>query len=65
MDFGKIFTFPINSISNSNCLIEHEANIVKISQNELLLLKSRGFCTYQCYNILINNFCYEIIKNFL
>lgn len=62
MDFGKIFTFPINSISNANCFIEHEANIIKISQNELLLLKSRGLHSYQCYNILINNFCYLILK---
>ncbi|AFP84078.1 FeS assembly protein SufB [Candidatus Carsonella ruddii HT isolate Thao2000] len=59
---GKIFTFPLNIILNSNCLIQHEANITKISLNEINLLKSKGIFDFQCYNILINNFCYNIIK---
>ncbi|UNB92106.1 Fe-S cluster assembly protein SufB [Candidatus Carsonella ruddii] len=59
---GKIFTFPINSILNNNSNIEHEANITKISLNEIILLKSKGLWNKQCYNILINNFCFNIIK---
>ncbi|XZR53036.1 MAG: Fe-S cluster assembly protein SufB [Candidatus Carsonella ruddii] len=59
---GKIFTFPLNIILNNNCIIEHEANITKISLNEINLLKSKGIYDFQCYNILINNFCYNIIK---
>ncbi|XOD39020.1 MAG: Fe-S cluster assembly protein SufB [Candidatus Carsonella ruddii] len=62
IDNGKIFTFPINSISNYNSIIEHEASVTKISLNEIILLKSKGLWNYQCYNMLINNFCYNIIK---
>ncbi|ATX33463.1 Fe-S cluster assembly protein SufB [Candidatus Carsonella ruddii] len=62
MDNGKIFTFPINSILNYNSIIEHEASVTKISLNEIILLKSKGLWNHQCYNMLINNFCYSIIK---
>ncbi|MGK2912682.1 MAG: Fe-S cluster assembly protein SufB [Candidatus Carsonella ruddii] len=59
---SKVFTFPINTIMNNNSLIEHEANVIKISLNEIILLKSKGLWEKYCYNILINNFCYNIIK---
>ncbi|WP_433927790.1 Fe-S cluster assembly protein SufB [Candidatus Carsonella ruddii] len=62
MNNGKVFTYPINSILNYNSIIEHEASITKISLNEIILLKSRGLWNFQCYNMLINNFCYDIIK---
>ncbi|AFP83699.1 FeS assembly protein SufB [Candidatus Carsonella ruddii CS isolate Thao2000] len=59
---GKVFTFPINLINNNNCLIEHEASISKISFEEIFFLKKKGFLENNCYNLLINNFFFEIIK---
>ncbi|AFP84259.1 Fe-S cluster assembly protein SufB [Candidatus Carsonella ruddii] len=59
---SRIYTFPLNVINNKFCKIEHEASILQITFDEINLLKSKGFKKKDCYNILINNFCYEIFK---
>jgi Fe-S cluster assembly protein SufB len=53
-------TFPYLEISNSNSVIEHEAKISKISEEQLFYLLQRGINTESALTLLISGFCKEV-----
>jgi len=54
-------TYPYLDISNSTCVIEHEAKISKISEEQLFYLTQRGIAIEQAVGLLINGFCKEVM----
>ena len=53
-------TYPYLEISNSNSIIEHEAKISKISEEQLFYLLQRGISTEQAISLLISGFCKDV-----
>lgn len=53
-------TFPYLEISNSNSIIEHEAKISKVSEEQLFYLMQRGISAEQAISLLISGFCKDV-----
>lgn len=54
-------TYPYLDIWNSNSIIEHEAKISKISEEQLFYLTQRGISVEQAISLLINGFCKDVM----
>jgi len=55
-------TYPYLDIWNSNSIIEHEAKISKISDEQLFYLTQRGISLEKSVALLINGFCKDVIN---
>lgn len=53
-------TYPYIDIWNSNSIIEHEAKISKISEEQLFYLLQRGIKVEQAVSLLISGFCKDV-----
>jgi len=53
-------TYPYIDIWNSTSIIEHEAKISKISEEQLFYLMQRGINVEQAISLLISGFCKEV-----
>lgn len=53
---SKSDTMPINVVKNENSIIEHEARVSKISEDELFYLMSRGLSEEQAAETIIMGF---------
>jgi Fe-S cluster assembly protein SufB len=53
-------TLPYLEISNSNSIIEHEAKISKVSEEQLFYLTQRGINPEQAISLLISGFCKDV-----
>jgi Fe-S cluster assembly protein SufB len=53
-------TYPYLEISNSSSIIEHEAKISKISEEQLFYLMQRGINIEQAISLLISGFCKDV-----
>lgn len=53
-------TFPYLEISNSNSVIEHEAKVSNVSEEQLFYLMQRGINAEQAISLLISGFCKEV-----
>jgi Fe-S cluster assembly protein SufB len=53
-------TFPYLEVSNSNSIIEHEAKISKISEEQLFYLTQRGISLEQAISLLVSGFCRDV-----
>jgi Fe-S cluster assembly protein SufB len=54
-------TFPYLDIWNSTSIVEHEAKISKISDEQLFYLMQRGIGMDQAISLLINGFCKDVV----
>ncbi|MCR9073264.1 MAG: Fe-S cluster assembly protein SufB [Alphaproteobacteria bacterium] len=54
-------TYPYIDIWNSNSIVEHEATISKISEEQLFYLTQRGITIDQAVGLLINGFCKDVV----
>jgi Fe-S cluster assembly protein SufB len=54
-------TYPYLDIWNSTSIVEHEAKISKISEEQLFYLMQRGICIEQAISLLINGFCKDVM----
>lgn len=54
-------TYPYLDIWNATSIVEHEAKISKISEDQLFYLTQRGLSVDQSIGLLINGFCKEVI----
>jgi Fe-S cluster assembly protein SufB len=61
-DHASANTIPYIENKNDDSIIEHEATVGRISDDQLFFLASRGFDEEQASNILVNGFCREIFK---
>ena len=53
-------TYPYLDIWNSSSIIEHEAKISKISEEQLFYLMQRGIGIEQSISLLISGFCKDV-----
>lgn len=54
-------TYPYLDIWNSTSIVEHEATISKISEEQLFYLTQRGISVEQAVSLLVNGFCKEVV----
>lgn len=55
-------TYPYLDAWNSNSVIEHEAKISKMSDDQLFYLTQRGISLEKAISLLINGFCKEVLS---
>ena len=53
-------TYPYLEIGNSTAIVEHEAKISKISEEQLFYLMQRGINIEQSISLLISGFCKDV-----
>lgn len=54
-------TYPYLDISNSTSIVEHEAKISKVSEEQLFYLLQRGISIEQAIGLLISGFCKDVV----
>jgi Fe-S cluster assembly protein SufB len=54
-------TYPYLEIFNSTSILEHEATISKINDEQLFYLQQRGISIEKAISILINGFCKDVV----
>lgn len=54
-------TYPYIDVWNSNSIVEHEATISKVSEEQLFYLTQRGITMEQAVGLLINGFCKDVV----
>ena len=54
-------TYPYLDIGNSTSIVEHEATISKVSDEQLFYLTQRGISVEQSLSLLINGFCKDVV----
>ena len=55
-------TYPYLDIANSTSIIEHEATVSKVSEEQLFYLMQRGLKTEQAVSLLISGFCRDVLS---
>ena len=61
-DISKSDTYPKNILNNNSSILEHEATISKVSEEELQYLKQKGIEEDKAKNLLIMGFVDEFKK---
>jgi Fe-S cluster assembly protein SufB len=54
-------TYPYLEINNASSIVEHEAKISKVSEDQLFYLMQRGISMEQSISLLISGFCKEVL----
>jgi Fe-S cluster assembly protein SufB len=60
-EFSKACTYPYLDVWNSSSIIEHEAKISKVSEEQLFYLLQRGIGVEQAISLLISGFCKDVV----
>jgi len=55
-------TYPVNKIGEKESILEHEATVSKIGEEQLFYLMSRGFSEEEAEAMIVNGFMEEIVK---
>jgi len=55
-------TYPTNQIFNSDSILEHEASVSKISEEQLFYLQSRGLSEKQASSMIVAGFLEPIVS---
>jgi Fe-S cluster assembly protein SufB len=58
---SKACTYPYLDIWNSTSIIEHEAKISKVSEEQLFYLLQRGIGLEQAISLMISGFCKDVV----
>jgi Fe-S cluster assembly protein SufB len=53
-------TYPYINVNNLNSIVEHEAKISKVSEEQLFYLMQRGINIEQAISLLISGFCKDV-----
>ena len=54
-------TYPYIDVSNSTAIVEHEASISKLNQDQIFYLEQRGINTEQALSLILNGFCKDVL----
>jgi hypothetical protein len=60
--YSTASTYPYLDIWNSTSIVEHEAKISKVSEEQLFYLTQRGISVEQAVSLLINGFCKDVVN---
>lgn len=61
-DGSKSYAYPYNTISNSTSVLEHEASVSKISEDQISYLLSRGLNEESAKQLIVSGFVDPIIE---
>lgn len=61
-DTSSACTYPYLDILNSTSVVEHEATISKVSEEQLFYLMQRGLTSEQAISLLISGFCKDVFN---
>ncbi len=54
-------TYPYIDVSNSTSIVEHEASISKLNENQIFYLQQRGLNEEQALSLILNGFCKDVL----
>lgn len=54
-------TYPYIDVSNSSSLVEHEASLTKLNEDQIFYLQQRGLNQEQALSLIINGFCKDVL----
>lgn len=55
-------TYPINKIMENDVVLEHEATVSRVSEEQLLYLQSRGISVEEASTMIVNGFMEPVVK---
>jgi Fe-S cluster assembly protein SufB len=55
-------TYPLNQVANHSSILEHEATVSRIGDDQIFYLMSRGFSQSEAEAMIINGFIEPIVK---
>jgi Fe-S cluster assembly protein SufB len=53
---SKAYSFPIDNVSNATSILEHEASISQVSQDQLFYMQSRGISQDSATQLIVSGF---------
>ncbi len=56
-------TYPTNKIEESDVVLEHEATVSRVGEEQLFYIMSRGLTEEEAYAFIINGFASQVIKS--
>lgn len=59
-NLSQAATYPYLDVGNSKSMVEHEATISKVSEEQLFYLMQRGLTSEQAISLLISGFCKDV-----
>jgi Fe-S cluster assembly protein SufB len=61
-DLSRSDTYPVNKIMENEVVLEHEATVSRVSEEQLFYLKSRGINEAEASAMIVNGFLEPVIK---
>ncbi len=58
----SVNTYPTIISKNKTSIVEHEASVSKLNEEQIFYLQSRGFSKEEALELMIKGFCEDIIK---
>lgn len=58
---ATVATYPYIDLSNFNSVVEHEASLSKLNQEQVFYLQQRGLSQEQALALIINGFCKDVL----
>ena len=55
-------TFPYIDVENPNAIVEHEASVSKINEDQLFYCNQRGIDTETAISLIVNGYAKEVLK---
>lgn len=55
-------TYPVNKIQENDVVLEHEATVSRVSEEQLLYLQSRGITADEASTMIVNGFMEPVVK---
>jgi len=55
-------TYPVNKIQENDVVLEHEATVSRVSEEQLLYLQSRGITAEEASAMIVNGFMEPVVK---
>lgn len=55
-------TYPVNKIQENDVVLEHEATVSRVSEEQLLYLQSRGITLEEASAMIVNGFMEPVVK---
>ncbi len=61
-DISRSDTYPVNKIFENDVILEHEATVSRVSEEQLLYLMSRGIPEHEAEALIVNGFMDPVVK---
>lgn len=61
-DKSRSDTYPVNKIQENDVVLEHEATVSRVSEEQLLYLASRGINQEEASTMIVNGFMEPVVK---